>query len=101
METNSRIIAEYPKCRDCGSTEKVSEKACAELKAKGKIDKDAFTRLKTEITPLEEPRLANIMVEVIMISSDVCFKCGQWRVTRVELIKAPVSGQMPTPGSRR
>lgn len=69
----------------------MSELGCAGAKAKGKIPRDAFTRLRTEIVPLEQPAIAGVMVEAIVRHYDVCGNCGTERCTRAELLNVPVA----------
>lgn len=94
MPSVPKLIAEFPKCFNCGSTEKVSELGCAEAKEKGKIAKDAFTTLRQQVTPLEQPTLAGLMVQVVVTYFDVCYKCGRERCTKAELVMAPVQMQV-------
>jgi len=92
-----KIIADFPNCPQCGSEETVSQLACAPLKETGKIDKEAFTVLRQNIVPIEQPMFAGVVVQCIVTLFDVCAKCGLERCTRAQIILAPVQVQgMPT-----
>jgi len=88
--TEPKIIVEFPKCQACGSEEKVSELACAPLKASGKIAKETFTILRQEVVPIEAPLFAGVAVQCIATFYDVCAKCGTPRCTRAAIVTAPV-----------
>jgi hypothetical protein len=75
------IIAEFKKCRVCGSEETVARKA-----SQGIISENTFVALEHKITPLEQPMLAGVMVKAIRYSNDACAGCGTWRCTRADLI---------------
>ncbi len=101
MPIEPKIIVEFPRCFHCGSTLKVSTLGCADAIANGKIAKDVFTQLKAEVTPLEQPVLAGLMIEAIVTSWDACGNCGSERVTRMAVTKIPVQLQPPpSPGFR-
>jgi len=71
MTNAPKVIAEFSSCFKCGSMEKISELGCMEAKEKGKIAKEAFTSLKQEVTPLEQPTMAGIMVQAL-ITTGMC-----------------------------
>jgi hypothetical protein len=85
-----KIINVFPKCKACKSKETVSALGSAGVKERGKMDKDAFTSLKREIVPLEQPIMAGVTVECIVTHFDVCAVCGTERCTKAELVQAPV-----------
>jgi hypothetical protein len=95
-----RLVADFPKCYQCGSLDRISDMATAEQKAAGKIPVDTFTLLEQKITPLEQPQLAGVLIPVVIHSYDVCGNCGAPRCTRVELKRLPVQmqGQPPAQG---
>jgi hypothetical protein len=94
-----RLVADFPKCYQCGSLDRISDMATAEQKAAGKIPVDTFTLLEQKITPLEQPQLAGVLIPVVIHSYDVCGNCGAPRCTRVELKRLPVQMQgQPQPG---
>ncbi len=93
MPEQPKIIAEFPKCYICGSTERVSELACAEAKEKGKVARDVFTSLRKEVVSIEQPTIAGVMVQAALSHFDACGKCGAERCTRSELIKVPIQVQ--------
>lgn len=95
MPIEPKIIAEFPKCPICGSIKRVSEMGCAELKEKGKIPKDTFTKMRAEAVPLEQPSFAGVGVDCIVNYFDACGNCGLERVTKSEIIKALVQMQPP------
>lgn len=87
------VLRDFPSCPVCGSTERLSDIACAELRAAGKIPADAVTQLKLEITPLEQPIMAGVAVQAIVTRYDACGQCGTPRITRAELQYIPVQVQ--------
>jgi hypothetical protein len=99
MANEIKILHEVKKCPACGSMVTVSYLGCADAKAKGKIKPDAFTCLEQLPTPLEQPMLAGVMIDAILVCYDVCAQCGTQYSTRSQLIKVPVSAQIA--GSNR
>lgn len=85
-----KIIHETKQCRLCKTKETVSQKGCVGAKERGKIAKDAFTSLRKEVIPVEQPLMAGVAVECILVHYDVCAKCGFEYSTRSEIINAPV-----------
>jgi hypothetical protein len=88
-----KIIADFPKCMDCGCEVTISRLGTAELRESGKLAEDAFTMLEQSIIPLEQPALAAVTVRCIQTFYDVCAECGRRRCTRAQVIQAPVQVQ--------
>lgn len=86
------ILKEWPECPVCGSSETVSHMGTKSLRDRHLIAEDAFSRLRTQVTPLQSPKIAGVMAEAIAVHYDVCLGCGLERCTRAELVKVPVVG---------
>jgi hypothetical protein len=91
--SESTILADFPVCSGCGSTNKISELSVETLKANGKIPADAFTCIRKVVSPLQQPVLAAITVPALVVSFDVCAACGTERCTRAEIVQMPISMQ--------
>lgn len=98
MANEPKIIADFPKCYHCGSTSKVSELGCAQFKENGKIAQDAFTSLRQSVVPIEQPKMAGVMIQAIATYYDVCGACGAERCTRSEVVMLPVTMQKTLQG---
>jgi hypothetical protein len=99
MAPEIKILASFPDCPQCGSTETVAGEALKPLIDKGKFPPDVFAQLKQEIVPLEQPMFAGVTVPCLVTRYDVCFKCGTPRCTRAEIVNAPIQAQVPPPGN--
>jgi hypothetical protein len=97
----SKIIADFPVCPQCGSKEKISAMAVAPLKDVKKIAEDSFSHLKMETAPLQQPKMAGVMVPTVVTHYDVCGSCGLPRCTRAEIVMAAVVQRTPVPMSGR
>lgn len=95
----SKIIADFPRCYNCNSEEKVSERGVADLIRSGKVSSNVFTCLRKDVVPLEQPMLAGVLAQCIITSFDICAGCGTERCTRAELQSLPVKmPDIPHPG---
>ena len=79
------------KCPHCGSNETVSQAACAEEKASGKLPLEAFTSINKMITPLTDSRApTGLSVPLLICHQDVCLRCGTIYCTKAEKTQAVV-----------
>lgn len=83
------IIADFPECPVCHSTETVSSKGML-IGIGDKSEKYPFSHLEQKLVPIEQPVMAGVMVKAILTHYDVCYKCGTYRCTRAELVSVPV-----------
>ena len=91
MAPEMKILAEFPRCYQCGSEETISQLAMRPLIEAGKYPIGTFSQLKQEIVPLEQPPLAGVAVPCIVSHFDVCAGCGKERLTRSEIIRMPLT----------
>ena len=91
----SKLIREF-KC-SCGESETVTGIAVQEQIDKGKIPPGTPYALRREAIPLLQPAQVALTVPVIIVSWDICAKCGTLYPTRVETQDAPVQ-MRPAPG---
>jgi hypothetical protein len=99
MAPEVKILASFPDCPQCGSTETVAGEALKPLIAKNKFPPDVFAQLEQKVVPLEQPLFAGVTVPCLVTRYDVCFKCGTPRCTRAEIVNAPIQAQVPPPGN--
>lgn len=83
------IVADFPSCHQCGSSETISQRAFAELKEQGKIPKDYFTSMEASMSAVEDPAKSVLSVRSLTVFKDICAKCGMERVTRVQQQSVP------------
>lgn len=81
-------------CPHCGETETIAAKECAELVKAGKIPPGQYPERK-EIIALMSPTQAALTVPVIIKSWDMCARCGQEYIIKVEKQDAPIKA-MPS-----
>jgi len=107
-------ILEFPvagadSCPNCGSKERVLERAITRLKEEGKLSEKAFSRGCAIQFPLFEPARVmaiapTIKIPVLLVYYDVCAQCKTIYSTGVELIEQPatvqVMGSQPKPDFR-
>ena len=92
----TKLIREF-KCTKCGGEETVAGIAVQEQIDKGKIPPGTPYALRREAIPLLQPAQVALTVPVIIVSWDICAKCGTLYPTRVEIQDAPVQ-MRPAPG---
>lgn len=92
VKPETKILAEFPKCPDCGSEETVAQKALTD----NKLDSEGtIAHLEVTVVPLKQPAMAGVMVPAIVVHWDVCLGCGRRRCTLAEVQQVPV---MAPPG---
>jgi len=85
-------------CYNCGETETITGIAVQDLIQRGYLEPGTPYALRREVTPLIEPKSAAFTVPVIIVSWDICAKCGTLYPTKVETMDAPIRvmpGKMP------
>lgn len=96
----TKVLKDFPVCPDCGSEETISKLGCADLVARGKLQEGAPTHLEVQVIPLEQPVMAGVMVQAIVVHWDICAGCGRRRCTWVDLQQVPVQFQGGMPQQR-
>jgi hypothetical protein len=100
MSNDKRIIAEFDRCPNCGSSEKLMESIADEQRKKGLIGKD----VKYGLHELGGPVLDGRMVGKLLIGSkvpeaycllDCCLACGTIYATRI------TRGELPAYSRRK
>ena len=97
----AKILADFPECPQCGSTQTLANEALKPLIEKGRFPVGTFGQLKQEVVPLEQPMFAGVTVPCLVTRYDICFKCGTPRCTRAEVVNAPIQAQAPPPGTNQ
>lgn len=87
------VIMDNKVCPSCHQSGTVAQKVMQKFKDSGKIPRNVSLSLGRTITPLEEPILAGVTVETLVIYEDICINCGIKYYTRAELVQAPVVAQ--------
>jgi hypothetical protein len=100
-----RIIAEFDKCPNCGSTKRYAESVADEQREKGLIGEGLKFGIYQVGGPIFDPRKVNKMlvgskVPVILALLDVCLDCGALYAVRLERSEVPlrVVVAQPPPG---
>ena len=81
------------KCPKCGSDQTTIGKALAPLKMNGTVSLAAFGSMDKKYTPLVEPKDCKLFIPILVTHFDVCFECGTYYVTKVEIMQAPKQQQ--------
>ena len=93
-------IYEYPKCKECGSSELIylTEylKKQHELPQEGQI----YPSQNMEMSALQQASTIVLTVPMLVYHYDHCRKCGTRRVVKVQSTDAPVMAQQGNPNQR-
>ena len=92
MPEQPKIIREF-KCTKCGASETVTGLALQPLMDNGKIPKDTPYALRREPVPLLQPSQVALTAPVLVVSWDICAKCGTLYPVRAEVVEAPITSQ--------
>ncbi len=63
------------------------------LMEKGKVPKDTSYALRRELVPLLQPPQVTLTSPVLVVSWDICAKCGTLHPVRAEVVEAPITMQ--------
>jgi hypothetical protein len=90
---------QFTKCPICHSKETISQIGCSDEPS---VTKGTFTALEKVVTPIQQPTsMLAPLIRAIVVSYDVCAKCGHRYCTRAEKMNVPVQVQQFTPKSQR
>ena len=82
----------FPKCPVCGHDQTVTQIACADEPS---ITPGTFVSLEKVVTPILQPSsMLAPMIKALVVSFDVCAKCGTRYCTRAEKTNVPVQVQV-------
>lgn len=115
MPEQPKVIAEFKECPNCRPSflirlllklfrkpyhlETITQRATKDLKAAGRVPKEAFTSLSKQVVPLTDPRVA-LSVETLLVHYDVCANCGMTYCTRAEVGTGVVNKVMSQQGAK-
>lgn len=77
----------FPSCPNCGCGKKISSLA---VQGGQKGDIPAFSFLKRDPLPLEDPRKAVLTVRTLVTYYDICAKCGMEYCTKAEIVNVEI-----------
>jgi transcription elongation factor Elf1 len=94
MEEKKELVfpMKFDKCPVCGSTERVAEMVGNELKAAGRMKKEAKIVMFATQTPIVDATgiLHSVIAPLLISYGDVCYDCGAYYCTDINKIMAKV-----------